>query len=397
MPVSRPEAQAPTAPDGDGLAVYLHWPYCLAKCPYCDFNSHLAESIDQARWCRAYLAEIRHYADLLPGRRLATVYFGGGTPSLMQAETVAAVLEAIHAAWPPADDLEVTLEANPTSIEAGRFRAFRDAGVDRVSVGVQALDDAALAFLGRGHTAAEALAALELAGAVFPRWSFDLIYARPGQTAAAWMAELRQALALDPGHLSLYQLGIEPGTPFHARQRQGGLDLPDDETQAALFELTQARTAAAGLPAYEISNHARAGEQSRHNLIYWRGGAYVGIGPGAHGRLDLDGRRHATVAHRRPERWLAAVAENGHGIASRQETAPEEASRELLLMGLRLTEGVSLHRFAGPALAPLDAVIDVEACRRLEAAGFLETVSGRLRVTDQGRLLLNTILRQLLA
>jgi oxygen-independent coproporphyrinogen-3 oxidase len=314
----------------------------------------------------------------------------------MAAETVAALIEGIGALWPLGPDLEVTLEANPTSVEAGRFRDFRAAGVDRVSVGVQAFDDAALAFLGRGHSAAEALAALELAAGIFPRWSFDLIYARHGQTEVAWMAELEQALALGAGHLSLYQLTIEPGTAFHARWRQGALALPDDETQATMFELTQARCLAAGVPAYEVSNHARAGEASRHNLAYWRGGAYLGIGPGAHGRLDRQGRRQATVAHRRPERWLAAVEAAGHGIATSEVLAPEAASKELLMMGLRLVEGVPLDRFSGPGLAPLDAVVEPEARHRLEDDGYLETASGRLRVTEQGRLLLNTILRQLL-
>ena len=396
MPASRAESRPRPVPGPAGLALYLHWPFCLAKCPYCDFNSHVAETIDQARWRRAYLAELGHYARLLPGRRVETVYFGGGTPSLMPAETVAALLDAIASAWPLADDVEVTLEANPTSIEVGRFRDFRAAGVDRVSIGVQALDDADLAFLGRGHSAAEALAALELAGGVFPRWSFDLIYARPGQTAAAWLAELERALALGSSHISLYQLTIEQGTPFHVRWRQGGLALPGEEIEASLFELTGAATAAAGLPAYEISNHARAGEASRHNLIYWRGGAYVGVGPGAHGRLDLGSGRRAIVAHRRPERWLAAVAAQGHGIADEQALTPEEASRELLLMGLRLVEGVSLDRFAGPALAPLETVLDAEGRDRLQQAGYLEMAGGRLRVTETGRLVLNAVLGQLL-
>ena len=384
------------ARSGFNLGVYVHWPYCLAKCPYCDFNSHVAERVDQAHWRRAYAAEIAHYAGLLPGRRIESVFFGGGTPSLMQPATVAAVLEALAGRWPLAEDVEITLEANPTSVEAARFRGFRAAGVNRVSVGVQALDDAALAVLGRTHGVAEALRAVESAAEVFPRHSFDLIYARPGQTPAAWAAELARALGFAGEHLSLYQLTIEAGTPFQVAWRQGRLRLPDDEAQAAMYEATQAICAAAGLPAYEISNHARPGAESRHNLIYWRGGDYFGIGPGAHGRLTADGRRRALAAHRRPERWLQAVDDAGHGTASDEALSPEAAAREALMMGLRLADGVDLKRFGAGALAPIAAVVAADELEALVEAGFLDRRDGRLAATARGRRLLNAILRRLL-
>jgi oxygen-independent coproporphyrinogen-3 oxidase len=392
MPVSAMPPEAAPA----GLAVYVHWPYCLAKCPYCDFNSHIAERIDQVPWRRAYAREIAHWAALAPGREVASIFFGGGTPSLMQAATVAAVLDAIAGAWPLAADVEVTLEANPTSVEAARFRDFRSAGVNRVSIGVQALDDDALLALGRRHSAAEAMATVQLAAQIFARFSFDLIYARPGQTPAAWRAELGQALDRAGEHLSLYQLTIEAGTPFHVAARQGLLVLPEDEAQAAMFEDTQAMTAAAGLPAYEISNHARPGAESRHNLVYWRGGDYAGIGPGAHGRLTREGRREATAAHRRPERWLAAVAEAGHGLAEQAAVTPAEAARERLLMGLRLAEGVALAGFGTGAVAALGAVVDAAALDELIDAGLLLRSPGRLAATATGRQVLNALLARLL-
>jgi oxygen-independent coproporphyrinogen-3 oxidase len=374
----------------------VHWPFCLSKCPYCDFNSHVAERIDQVPWRRAYAREIAHWAALAPGREVASIFFGGGTPSLMQAATVAAVLDAIAGAWPLAADVEVTLEANPTSVEAARFRDFRSAGVNRVSIGVQALDDDALLALGRRHSAAEAMATVQLAAQIFARFSFDLIYARPGQTPAAWRAELGQALDRAGEHLSLYQLTIEAGTPFHVAARQGLLVLPEDEAQAAMFEDTQAMTAAAGLPAYEISNHARPGAESRHNLVYWRGGDYAGIGPGAHGRLTREGRREATAAHRRPERWLAAVAEAGHGLAEQAAVTPAEAARERLLMGLRLAEGVALAGFGTGAVAALGAVVDAAALDELIDAGLLLRSPGRLAATATGRQVLNALLARLL-
>ncbi len=394
------ESRAPaTVGLGDAtgdLGVYVHWPFCLSKCPYCDFNSHVTEAVDHRAWVRAYKREIDHLGGLTRGRRVTTVFFGGGTPSLMAPDTVAEVLGAVAQTWPLADALEVTLEANPTSVEAERFRAFRAAGVNRVSIGVQALDDDALAFLGRGHSVVEALAALALAAATFPRFSFDLIYARPGQSAAGWARELERALGFGAAHLSLYQLTIEPGTAFHAAWRQGRLALPDDDTQAALYELTQAVLEAAGLPAYEISNHARPGQECRHNLLYWRGGDYVGVGPGAHGRIEIDGVRHATEAHRRPGRWLEAVEAAGHGIAQECVLSPETSARDLLMMGLRLSQGVSLAGFGSTQVAPLESVIDGKRLGELIEQGYLQRADGRLRTSPRGRLLLNAILGQLM-
>ena len=379
-----------------GLGIYVHWPYCLAKCPYCDFNSHVAERLDHKAWRRAYLDEIGHFAGRTGDAVVETIFFGGGTPSLMAPETVAEVISAVRAAWPVVDNLEITLEANPTSVEAARFQAFHDAGVNRVSVGVQALDDQSLAFLGRGHSAAEAVTAVELAGRIFSRFSFDLIYALPGQTAAAWARELDAALALAGPHLSLYQLTIEPGTPFHVAWRQQRLVPPDDDCQAALFELTQEKCAAAGLPAYEISNHARPGEESRHNLIYWQGGDYVGIGPGAHGRMTVAGRRHALAAHRRPERWLEAVSEAGHGTAEDASLSPAVSAREALMMGLRLTAGVALDRFGTETTAHLHKIVDTEKLKSLVDQRFLMIENDRLLTTPAGRLVLNRLLGELL-
>ena len=335
-PGSRPgtivPAPAPTpAPDDDwrraGFGLYLHWPFCQSKCPYCDFNSHVAGAVDEARWARAFEAEIARVAAETGPRALSSVFLGGGTPSLMSPELVASVLGAARAAWPMGEDVEVTLEANPTSVEAGRFRGYRDAGVNRVSLGVQALDDADLRRLGRRHDLAQALAAIEVARATFERVSFDLIYARQHQSAAAWRAELVRALAMGPDHLSLYQLTIEDGTAFGARLAAGRLPgLPDEDAGAELYEITQDMCDAAGLPAYEVSNHARPGAASRHNLIYWRGGDWAGVGPGAHGRLTLDGRRWASEAEPRPDTWLAAV-EAGSGDRPRRRGSSRRARR----------------------------------------------------------------------
>jgi putative oxygen-independent coproporphyrinogen III oxidase len=378
------------------LALYLHWPFCRAKCPYCDFNSHVREGIDQGRWRRAFETELAYWAERLGPRRLFSIFFGGGTPSLMEPETVAAVITRALAAWPADSDLEVTLEANPTSVEAGRFRGYRAAGVNRVSIGVQALDEAALRFLGREHGVAEALAAVDLATGVFPRVSIDLIYARPDQTVAQWEAELARALATGTGHLSLYQLTLEPGTRFFAEARAGRLVLPDEDVQAELFERTLARCAAAGLPAYEISNHARPGEESRHNLVYWRYGEYLAIGPGAHGRLVVDGIRRATRNLRAPERWLAAVETGGHGLEAEEPLAPREQAIEALIMGLRLAEGVPLARLEALAGASWRAVVDEAARVRAVAAGLLEEAPDRLVATAAGRQRLDALLRALL-
>jgi oxygen-independent coproporphyrinogen-3 oxidase len=378
------------------LALYLHWPFCLAKCPYCDFNSHARDAADQGRWARALLAELDRHAAETAGRRLGSIFFGGGTPSLMAPETVAAVIERARRHWPPVAELEVTLEANPTSVEAGRLRAFRDAGVSRVSLGVQALDDASLRALGRGHTAAEAIAAVELAAGLFPRFSFDLIYARPGQDTAGWAAELRRALGLVGGHLSLYQLTIEPGTRFHTLWRRGELALPGDELQAELYELTQEMLGAAGLPAYEISSHARPGEACRHNLVYWRSGDWLGVGPGAHGRLTRGGRRLATEAVRLPEAWLRRVETQGSGERPRSVLTAEDRLAELLLMGLRLVEGVAIERLEAAAGRPLRRALDERALRRLGDAGLITLAAGRLAATAAGRQRLSAILAALL-
>jgi oxygen-independent coproporphyrinogen-3 oxidase len=377
----------------DSLSVYVHWPYCLAKCPYCDFNSHVAEAVPEARWRDAILRELAHYrAETGHLGRARTIFFGGGTPSLMSPESAAAIIGAVKRLWGLASHVEITLEANPTSVEAKKFEALRQAGVNRVSIGVQAFDDDALRFLGRHHSAAEARAALATAARVFPRFSFDLIYARPGQTVADWRRELDQAFALASGHLSLYQLTIEPGTRFH-RDR---VSAADEDTAADLFEATQEMAAADGLPAYEISNHARPGAECRHNLIYWRGGSYVGVGPGAHGRIAHEGGDvFATHQMHDPAAWLAAVEKVGHGTGKRIRLSPEKRREELLLAGLRLSEGIGRARFK--ALTGLDvlAALDRPALRRLEDGGFLVFDEHRLRATPAGRQRLNAILATL--
>ncbi|MBP2300398.1 oxygen-independent coproporphyrinogen-3 oxidase [Azospirillum picis] len=380
-----------------GFAVYVHWPFCKSKCPYCDFNSHVRERIDHDRWRAGLLRELDHYAGLTAGRTVTSIFFGGGTPSLMEPATVGALIEGVAARWPVADRLEVTLEANPTSVEADKFRAFRSAGVNRVSLGIQALDDASLRFLGRQHSAAEATGAIELAASTFDRFSFDLIYARPGQTVAAWEAELTRALDYAVGHLSVYQLTIEEGTAFYPLHARGELVLPDDELAGDLYEATLGRLAAAGLPAYEISNHARPGEESRHNLTYWRYGDYVGIGPGAHGRLTLDGGKVATRAHRAPEIWLERVERAGHGAAAPEPIGRDARGTELLMMGLRLTEGVPLARIAEEAGRPFEEFVDPAALSRLVDGGFLVRDAARLRATPDGLQRLNAVLGALLA
>ncbi|HKO06088.1 MAG TPA: radical SAM family heme chaperone HemW, partial [Alphaproteobacteria bacterium] len=341
-----------------GLGIYVHWPFCLSKCPYCDFNSHVRARIEEARWRAALLAELEHYAAQTGARMVSSLFFGGGTPSLMAPESVAAIIARVRALWPTAADLEITLEANPTSVEAGRFAGYAAAGVNRLSLGVQALDDTALAFLGRRHSAAEALAAVELAVRHFPRTSFDLIYARPGQTLASWRKELAAALAHARGHLSLYQLTIEPATAFAEACARGDLILPEEDSAAALYEATQEMLEAAGLPAYEISNHAAAGEESRHNLTYWRYGDYVGVGPGAHGRLTIAGGKRATRQHRAPEAWLERVERCGHATRQHFALSPEECREEMLLMGLRLAEGVDRKRFLKTCGMTLETALD---------------------------------------
>jgi putative oxygen-independent coproporphyrinogen III oxidase len=383
-------------PAAGGLALYVHWPFCRAKCPYCDFNSHVRSGVDTARWQRALMAELGRMAAETPGRALASIFVGGGTPSLMPPGTVAAIIAAARRHWPPAGPVEITLEANPTSVEAGRLQGFRDAGVNRVSLGIQALDPEALAFLGREHGVGEALAALDLAQRTFPRVSLDLIYARPGQDTAAWRAELGRALALGTGHLSLYQLTIEPGTRFHTLHGQGRLGTPDDEAQARLFELTQEMLGEAGFAAYEVSNHARPGEACRHNLVYWRSGDWHGLGPGAHGRLSLPEGRIATEAVRLPEAWLRAVETGGSGELSRTRLTPQEQLEELLLMGLRLEEGVALDRLAALRRACPAASFDEAVLERLLAAGLVRLAAGRLAATPAGRQILSGVVAALL-
>ncbi len=378
------------------LAVYIHWPFCLSKCPYCDFNSHVADAIDHDRWRAALLRELDHAADALPGRTVTSVFFGGGTPSLMAPATAAALLDRIAQRW-GVGDAEITLEANPTSVEAGRLADFRAAGVNRVSLGVQALDDEALKFLGRGHDAREAVAAVELAARLFPRWSIDLIYARPGQGVAAWRAELTRALDLVGDHVSVYQLTIERGTPFFAAHRDGVFDLPDEDNARALYDETQTVLANAGLPAYEISNHARRGGESRHNLAYWRYRDYAGIGPGAHGRVTVDGALFATERLRAPDAWLAAVEADGHGTRVQEPVAPARRADEMLMMGLRLNEGVNRAAFERRAGQPLDDALDREAAARLATAGLIESDSAGLRLTAAGRPVLDAILAALIA
>ena len=378
-----------------GFGVYVHWPFCLSKCPYCDFNSHVRHAtIDEARFARAFNREIAHAAARVPGRTVSSIFFGGGTPSLMAPETAAAILDTIARHWSIAPNVEVTLEANPTSVEATRFRALRAAGINRVSLGVQSLDDAALAQLGRLHSAREALEAVAVARDSFERFSFDLIYTRPDQTPDAWQAELDRALDEGSEHLSLYQLTIEADTPFATLQAAGKLRIPDPDAARVLYDVTQEVTAARGLPAYEVSNHARPGAECRHNLIYWRYGEYAGVGPGAHGRLQVDGARVATATEKHPERWLLRVESRGHGLIVDDTLSREEQADELLLMGLRLTEGIDPVRFAATAGRPLDASRIAELCAhpRLEFDG-----AGRLRVTPAGFPLLDAVVADLAA
>jgi oxygen-independent coproporphyrinogen-3 oxidase len=384
-----------TAPDDSAFGVYIHWPFCLSKCPYCDFNSHVRHAaIDEQRYVRAFAAEIAATAARTPGRTVSTIFFGGGTPSLMQPATVGAILDAIGKHWSVAPDIEVTLEANPTSVEATRFKGYRNAGVNRVSLGVQALEDEALKSLGRTHTAQEALAAVAIARSAFERYSFDLIYARPGQTPQAWAGELKRAIAEAGEHLSLYQLTVEADTPFAALHAAGKLAVPDEDTGRAFYDTTQEVCAAAGLPAYEISNHARPGAECRHNLVYWRAQQYAGIGPGAHGRLDIDGERHATETERRPEAWLMRVESLGHGVVAEDTLLRSQMADEFLLMGLRLAEGIDPARYqhlAGRALDPRRINI-------LREEGAIEfTPGGKLRVTLSGFPVLDAVVADLAA
>jgi putative oxygen-independent coproporphyrinogen III oxidase len=377
------------------FGVYIHWPFCLSKCPYCDFNSHVRHAaIDEERYVAAFAAEIATTAQRVPGRTVSTIFFGGGTPSLMKPQTVGAILEAIGKHWSVMPDAEITLEANPTSVEASRFKGYRAAGVNRVSLGVQALDDASLKALGRLHTAQEALDAVAVARAIFQRYSFDLIYARPGQTPQEWGAELARAMTEAAEHLSLYQLTIEADTPFAALHKAGKLVTPDEDQARALWDTTQEICNAAGLPAYEVSNHAQPGAECRHNLVYWHAQEYAGIGPGAHGRLDINGERRATATEKRPETWLMRVEARGHGVVTDESLTREERADEFLLMGLRLAEGIDPTRYAALAGRPLDP----DRIATLREHGFIETTpEGRLRVTQPGFPILDAVVADLAA
>jgi oxygen-independent coproporphyrinogen-3 oxidase len=373
----------------------VHWPFCLSKCPYCDFNSHVRQRpIDEPRFVRAFTREIESTASRIPGRTVSSIFLGGGTPSLMQPSTVAAILDAIAQNWRMASDVEITLEANPSSVEGSRFRGYRAAGVNRVSLGVQALSNAALKELGRLHSVSEALQALALARSLFERYSFDLIYARPGQTVESWKKELSSALAHAGDHISLYQLTIEPDTPFALLHAAGKLSTSDEQTSRALLDVTQEICSRSGLPAYEVSNHARPGGECRHNLIYWKGHEYAGIGPGAHGRLDLSGTRHATATEKRPEPWLTRVENTGHGIITDEPLTQDEVADEFLLMGLRLAEGIDPARFTRFAGRTLNA----ERIAFLRENGLIErTERGMLRATRAGFAVLDAVVADLAA
>ena len=378
-----------------GFAVYVHWPFCLAKCPYCDFNSHVrTQKPDEERFVAAFAKEIAHRAAQTKGRVVRSIFFGGGTPSLMKPQTVQSIIDSVAAHWSIEPDAEITLEANPTSVEATRFRGYRAAGVNRLSVGVQALNDADLKALGRRHSVAEAIEAVKTAQSIFPRTSFDLIYARPGQSEAAWRAELTEAMAMAGEHLSLYQLTIEPDTIFERLWRAGKLVIPDEDLGRALFDTTQEIAEANGRPAYEVSNHALPGAESRHNLVYWRYGEYVGVGPGAHGRVGVGAERRAQATEKHPEMWLAQVEAEGHGLIEDVPLNQEEQSDEFLLMGLRLRDGIVVARYEALAGRSLRR----KQIDDLASDGFIaEDPSGRLRVTPMGAPLLDTIVADLAA
>jgi putative oxygen-independent coproporphyrinogen III oxidase len=389
-PTVAPHHSVPS-PEGEGtIALYVHWPFCVSKCPYCDFNSHVRSSIDQDEWREALLADLAYEASVVPDRKLTSIFFGGGTPSLMDPSTASAIIGAAGEHWQAADDIEITLEANPNSVEAARFADLAYAGVNRLSLGLQSFDDASLAFLGRAHSAKEGEQALEIAQKHFPRVSFDLIYALPSETQAGWSATLDKAIAKGTSHLSLYQLTIEPGTRFASMVGKREFEPLDGDEAADLFELTADRTAAAGIPAYEVSNHARPGQESRHNLTYWRYGDYAGVGPGAHGRRL--GTR--TVRHRKPENFLSGLRRNGHGMVEEEKLTQNEAADEALVMALRLSEGINPQameqRFG-------KAVVDDAAVSRLISSGHLERDGDRIRTTPAGRLLLDRVLAEIAA
>jgi oxygen-independent coproporphyrinogen-3 oxidase len=396
-----PTGRTAAATAKPGLALYVHWPFCLSKCPYCDFNSHVVDRVDHSQWREALLTELAFEAARTPDFRLTSIFFGGGTPSLMEAETARALIEAAKASWPSEPDLEVTLEANPGTVDAARFAAFRNAGVNRLSLGVQSLNDSQLKFLGRKHSAGEAKAAVTLAGSIFDRLSFDLIYARPGQTTGQWKTELSDALELltaaGGGHVSCYQLTIEDQTPFKKDYERGLFTLPDENGGSDLFDLTQDVLTAAGLPAYEVSNHAKAGDACRHNVHIWRGGPYAGIGPGAHGRVEAGGTVYATQRLKAPAHWLKRVASQGHGTQSEIEIGQADRAIEMVLMGLRLDEGLDLSHLEHVTGVPRFKVISEEGLKMMESEGLIEVSSDQIRTTRRGRLVLNGIVQELLS
>jgi oxygen-independent coproporphyrinogen-3 oxidase len=379
------------------LSVYIHWPFCKSKCPYCDFNSHVRDGVDQARWRAALLKELAYWAKKMPDRAVASIFFGGGTPSLMPPETVTALIEAIGQHWQMDKDVEITLEANPTSVEAANFKSLAAAGVNRASLGVQALNQPDLTFLGRHHSVGEAMAAVALAREYFPRMSFDLIYARPGQTLSAWENELKEALTHTKGHISLYQLTIEENTAFHTAYKKGEFVMPDEDTAADMYMLTQQITEAYGMPAYEVSNHARAGQESRHNLAYWQSGDVIGIGPGAHGRYSSGGKRVATETIKSPERWLEKVETLGTGLIAETEIDSRAHMEEAVMMGLRLREGIRFDDWQARAGIALQQVVSQRAVKKLQSRSLIIADGEHIRATAQGRLLLNSITRELLA
>ena len=384
-------------PETGGFGLYVHWPFCQSKCPYCDFNSHVRAEVDHSRWQAALTAEIAHFQAMTTGRTLDAIFFGGGTPSLMPPDTVEAIINAARTGWRFSNAIEITLEANPGSVEADRFEGYAAAGVNRVSLGVQALNDDDLKFLGRMHSHAEALRALEIAKATFARYSFDLIYARPGQTVDQWRHELETAISLAGGHMSVYQLTIEQGTAFHGLHQRGAFQIPDEDTGAALYEATEAILEAAGMPRYEISNHAAPGHECAHNLIYWRGGEWAGVGPGAHGRLVQSGARRTFAQTRTPEAWLTKVETTGHATSASDSLTAEDVAAEALMMGLRLTEGVDLKRFNRQTGGSLPDFADHDGLQRLLDGGFIQHTPERIAATDAGRQRLNAVLEMLLA
>jgi len=377
-----------------GFGIYIHWPYCLSKCPYCDFNSHVADSVDHDQWAQAFVTELKYYAEKTRDKTVSSIFFGGGTPSLMAPQTVETIITSISTLWKTTRDLEITLEANPTSIENDKLSAFKTAGINRVSIGIQSLDNKQLKFLGRQHNAQEALDAVEIAAKLFNRYSFDLIYARPKQTLESWQEELQHALQFSNGHLSLYQLTIEKGTAFYTQHQRGDFVIPKDDHGAALYELTQEIMTKAGLPAYEISNHASPGQESRHNLTYWRYGDYIGIGPGAHGRLTLDTEKYGTRAHRAPSIWLDKVSQQNHGAHPFEKITPSEQISELVMMGLRLNEKIYFERLSDITGHP---PISRDRLKQLAQEGYLTVTEAYFQSTPQGWQRLNALLKYLLA